>query len=491
MKRLLLIFTLSLFAITLAACADEKPIEDKGDTAETLDIYDLNDLHGAITPSGDAMGMAYIGNFLLYHKQENPESTLILAGGDMLQGSALSNYYHGESVVELMNATKFDALAIGNHEFDWGLETVTDYFEPETGIADFPLLGANVHYKGTDDIPENIDPYTILERGDLRIGVIGTIGYGLESSIATRFVEDYEFKRPGPIVEDYSRYLRQDEDVDIVLLLTHDVGDVNSDVAMFPEDARIDAIFNGHSHQTFARYENGVPAIQSGAYGEHVGHVELTIEDKQVADSHMRNLNRYGSSLLRAPHPDVEALIESYVLETDEIFSEEIVMPERSFSRGELTDWTAELVRVAMNADIGSQNYGGTRQPIDGNEPITISTLYDVWPFDNAVVAGEMTGDIINEYVENNDGNSHPGITTFEDEEIYTFVANDYIFYHTRNRFADEGENIRELPYYIRELVEHEMRLQNEVYDTFDVNNDILTTPYDGEEDWPVDEVEE
>ena len=111
MKRLLLIFTLSLFAITLAACADEKPIEDNGDTAETLDIYYLNDLHGAITPSGDAMGMAYIGNFLLHHKQENPESTLILAGGDMLQGSALSNYYHGESVVELMNATKFDALA--------------------------------------------------------------------------------------------------------------------------------------------------------------------------------------------------------------------------------------------------------------------------------------------------------------------------------------------------------------------------------------------
>ncbi len=501
MKRFLT-FTLFVIAVlTLTACGTTpEETDDNGSldpdptvTPEVIDIYYMNDLHGAILPRGDSMGMANIGNFLIERRRENPEGTFVLAGGDMLQGSALSNHYHGKSVIELMNATYFDALAIGNHEFDWGLEVVTDYFDPDGGIAEFPLLGANVHYKGTDDMPDNIDPYVIFERGELRIGIIGTIGYGLESSIARRMVEDYEFKNPGPIVEDYARYLRQDEDVDIVLLLTHDSGNVNDDVRFFDEDARVDAIFNGHSHWTFTRYDGDVPAIQSGAYGEYVGHIRFELDEKSIVETSMQNLSRNDDSLFWEAHPDIQAMVDEYVLETDEIFNEPIITPAQNFQRNELSEWAARLMRIAFGADVGSQNTGGTRHSIPGDEPITLSTLYEVWPFDNAVVAADLLGSDLTRFIdssENFNRFSYGETTTFEDDEYYTIATNDYVFYHENNRFDDIGKNIEELPLYIRDLIELELKLQAELYDEFHVDNDILITPYAGQEDWPVDEVE-
>ncbi len=494
MKHFLTFTLFIIAALTLVACGtspSEGSLEpDPEVTPEVIDIYYLNDLHGAILPSGNAMGMARIGNFLIERRRENPEGTFVLAGGDMLQGSALSNYYHGKSVIELMNATYFDALAIGNHEFDWGLEVVTDYFDPDGGIAEFPLLGANVHYKGTDDMPENIDPYVIFERGDLRIGIIGTIGYGLESSIARRMVENYEFKNPGPIVEDYARYLRQDEDVDIVLLLTHDIGNVNDDVRHFDEDARVDAIFNGHRHWEYTRYDGDVPAIQSGAYGEYVGHIRFELDGNDIVDTSMRNLSRNDDTLFWEAHPDIQAIIDEYVLETDEIFNDPIITPARGFDRGELSDWAAELMRIASSADVGSQNYGGTRHPFPGDEPITLSTLYEVWPFDNAVVAADLLGSDLNHFIDTSNNISYGETTAFDDDEYYTIATNDYVFYYEDNRFDDIGENITELPLYIRELIELELKLQAEVYGEFCVTNDILITPYAGQEDWPIDEIE-
>jgi len=145
------------------------PLEDSNDF---LDIYYINDFHGAILPDSDQLGMAYIANFLVTKKEANPDNVIILAGGDILQGTALSNYYNGYSTISMMNEMYFDAYTLGNHEFDWGLNTVTAYFDDnsENGEANFPLLGANVFYEGTTNIPEGIDPYVIIERAGLKIG---------------------------------------------------------------------------------------------------------------------------------------------------------------------------------------------------------------------------------------------------------------------------------------------------------------------------------
>ena len=162
MKKLLLLTLLLLMSFSLIACDSntDDPIIDDFDPTDIgyLDIYYMNDFHGSILEdSPDEIGLSNIGNFLISQKEAQPNNTIILAGGDMLQGSALSNYYQGLSTIELMNEMYFDAFTVGNHEFDWGIDVVTSYFDGNdaNGEANFPLLGANIFLKNTTTIQPN------------------------------------------------------------------------------------------------------------------------------------------------------------------------------------------------------------------------------------------------------------------------------------------------------------------------------------------------
>jgi 2',3'-cyclic-nucleotide 2'-phosphodiesterase (5'-nucleotidase family) len=476
LKKILILGLLTIL-LTLSACSngsdatpDQEPV-----IIDELNIYYINDTHGALLSEGSRMGFSAIGNLLINQKQANPDNTIILSGGDMLQGSALSNYYKGESTVRLMNESLFDAMVIGNHEFDWGLETVTRYFDPEheAFVADFPLLGANVFHKDTMDIPSGIDPYVILERGQLKIGVIGIIGYGLESSISRQYVEDYSFAEPLTIVKDTTAYLRNEEGVDVVLLLTHDPGYVNQYADEFINEYKIDAIFNAHSHRVESDYLNGIPTIQSGAYGSHVGHIQFTIDDKSITDSAINQLTKLNEPLLTSEHPGVRILLNQYVFETDQIFNEPIIYNESSLSREALTEWMSTLMRVSTNADIGFHNGGGTRTDIRGNDDITLSDLYDVWPFDNEVVTLYLTGAQIKSLMNNMSG-YNTDINHFIGDELYKVATNDYLYYHENYPFND-GSDVTLTRVYLRDLALDELTLQAIAYGTFDLNNAILS----------------
>lgn len=136
---LLLIF--SIFIFTSCDLVEKAPLEypdndqiigddDLGNedeqedqiTIDYLDIYSINDLHGAIEEDEYGRGLARIGNFLIEKKTTNPDNTVILVAGDMFQGTAISNLTYGGVVVEALNYIGIDAFTIGNHEFDWGFK---------------------------------------------------------------------------------------------------------------------------------------------------------------------------------------------------------------------------------------------------------------------------------------------------------------------------------------------------------------------------------
>ena len=106
MKRILSLLLVLLISITLTSCKKEEVIPYEN----YLEIYYLNDFHGALTPDDDQLGISYIANLINTKKAANPENVLFLVGGDMLQGSALSNYYLGESTIELLNLSNLDAF---------------------------------------------------------------------------------------------------------------------------------------------------------------------------------------------------------------------------------------------------------------------------------------------------------------------------------------------------------------------------------------------
>jgi len=442
-----------------------------------LDIYYLNDFHGAIINDGPEMGLARIANLILTAKENNPDNTLFITGGDILQGSALSNYFIGESTIEILDLSKLDAFILGNHEFDWGLEEVTKYFDEieENGEADFPLLAANVFYKGTTDIPEFIEPYTIVQKGNLKIGIIGVIGSNLESSIATSKVQDYEFVYALPIIEELSAYLRGTEGCDIVIVVAHDSGGINTAVSELTGLSKIDAIFNGHSHQSYVEGTN-IPVIQSGSNGKYVGHVRFNLVDGEIVSYLAENLDMYDDALLQTENQAVQDLIDFYSLQTDDLFSTPIITPDEYLSSGDLTSWIASVIRAATGSDIAFHNFGGTRRSINDGEVINLSVLYEVWPFDNVIKTVYLTGSVINDFMSSGNGYS-TDITVFEDDVMYKVATNDYLFDKENNPFLT-GTNIENTGLLLRDLAVDEFTLQSYIYSFFYLSNDIQTEYY-------------
>lgn len=453
---------------------DECRVIEVNDGIEIIEIYYMNDFHGAILESDDQIGFSKIGNFLTTKVEENPDGVVILAGGDMLQGSALSNYYEGLSTIDIMDVIGFDAFILGNHEFDWGLETVTQYFDEieENGEADFPLLGANVFLEDTTTMPDHIDPYVVIERGDIKIGVIGTMGYNLEYSIATRRVEGYEFAYPVSIIGEYAAHLRTAEDCDIVLWVGHDSGDYNEEIASLTGESRIDGMFNAHSHSNVRRLVNGVPLIQAGSNGELVGYMRIELTNGVVTDIKTDNLAAYDDALFLTEDPEVQALIDQYQDETDVLFNTPIINTAAGFNTSDLSKWIAELMKTATDSDIAFHNYGGTRDSLGSNETITLGRLYEIWPFDNVIKTVELDGATINALISS--GLATSSYTSFTDGVMYKVATNDYVFDKTSNPFLD-GDNIENTGILLRDLAEDELLLQKDVYSSFDVDNEILT----------------
>ena len=436
----------------------------------SLSILYLNDLHGSIEKKDSEIGLAYIANYVEGFRNRNPKGTILLAGGDMFQGSALSNYYQGRSTLEIMNTMGFDAMVLGNHEFDWGLDVVTGYFDGNTanGEASFPLLGANVFYQGTTDIVDHIDPYTIIERDGIKIGIIGTMGYGLESSIAQSRIDGFVFASPADYIEEYATHLRTVEDVDYVFALTHDPGDVNQTVAGFTGNAKVDIIFNAHSHSRYTTTINNTSIIQSGSNGKYVGTITI---DLTTHDITMKN--EASSADLYKANTDVQALIDTYKAETDVLFNTEIITSGAYASQTHLSNWLTDLMLVKTGADVAFHNYGGTRTYISENESITLGKLYQIFPFDNIIKTVYLDGAAINTFI--NKGNAYSkSVGEFEAGTKYLVATNDYLFDKTDNPFI-YGDNPNYDGTLLRDMVEDELKLQALVYNHFTVDNPLLT----------------
>ena len=300
-----------------------------------------------------------------------------------------------------MNLMGFDAMSLGNHEFDWGLETVTQYFDgnQNNGEAAFPLLAINAFKKGTKDLPEHILPYTVIERGGYKVGIIGSIGSNLESSIAYSKVEAYEFKDPLSDIKDTTRYLREHDKVDVVVVMAHDFDEsLNYDLANLTGLESVDVVFTAHAHQYKLDSINNTIIIQSGANGQYLGHVRLDMKNRY--NSIYENL--YYHEDFNTPDLIIQNQIDMYKLETDDYFNTPIIQNGSSIDKYTLTYWLADLMRVKTNADIALHNFGGTRDSLNSNEAITLGRLYDIFPFDNIIKTVYLTGGEITSYINNN-----------------------------------------------------------------------------------------
>lgn len=192
------------------------PPEPEKDLVEFTILY-TNDEHGWIEGSHKTNSAANMMG--LWHSEEGyygDDSYLILSGGDNWLGPPISNNFMGESVVDVMNAMEYDASAIGNHEFEFGVPNLYNRVEQ----ANFPYLSANIRKKGTNEIPSFTTPFIIKSVNDIMIGIIGLTPIGTENLTVTEYVEDYEFIDYTKALEEIVPLVKEDG-ADLIILIAH------------------------------------------------------------------------------------------------------------------------------------------------------------------------------------------------------------------------------------------------------------------------------
>lgn len=461
MKNYFKIFSLILLLMIvtfMSGCGDKE-----NNSVSKLMIYTINDFHGNLESSDGIGGASKIAGFIKNSIEKNDDaSSIILSAGDMFQGTGISNYTKGLSVINVMNEIGFDAMTIGNHEFDWGLDTILDYRDSDqtNGEANFPFLGCNIIQKDTDSLPKNVNPYTIINQDGLKIGVIGYIGLGLESDIATQMVENYEFIEPVECIKNYASILRVDEDCDIVITLGHD-GDsaTNRKISKLNGNARIDAIINGHTHATYVdefRRDDGVKiqSIQSGTAGEYVGITTLSLNEDTKEVTSSTAFNQPITSRIEDDEK-VSKMVSDIVNETAHIFQRQLCTAGVTFTQNMGCHWAANALQDYMQVDVSFINTGGIRRsafPIEAGTIVTVANVFEIMPFDNTIKTVKLKGSVVKGLCKNGDlcygdnitddyGTYYINGIIIDDNAIYTVACVDYIFDQPKYPFLS-GEDI-------------------------------------------------
>ena len=456
MKKLFKILIIFLFTLLLTSCINSK-------STPILEVFYINDLHGSILESNEEMGLAKIGNLIVETKKTNP-NTIFLAGGDMFQGSAISNYYFGEPVIEILDHMEIDANILGNHEFDWGIDKITNYYG-DNKLAKHPLLSLNTFYKITTNLIEDIDPYKIISLPDFRVGVIGYID-DLRSSIMASMIEPYVFANPLTYIKDTAKYLREVEKCNFIIVAGHSA---NRTLTESMRSYEIDLYLEAHSHMPYINtLSNGKIVAQAGSNGKFVFHATY---DKNLNNLSKILLNKENEPLLNKTNSDIESILNKYILLTEDIFKKPIITNgSKLISKTSLTIWAAKVISAYYNADIGFHNSGGTRDVILANEVINFELIYKIFPFDNLVLHVKLNEKQMREaynssyYTKSNNLN-------IEDKDYYVAV-NQYIYEESRNIFLSgillDGSIL------MRDIILQELELQSLVYSYFSVDNEIL-----------------
>lgn len=276
MKRFQILFLLTLalgFSLSIGA----------QDTKELI-ILQTSDVHSRIEPvnqKGDRNfnegGFVRRATFLDEFRKEH-KNVLLFDCGDISQGTPYYNMFQGEVEVKLMNVMKYDAMTIGNHEFDFDVDNMARLFK----MADFPVVCANYNLEATE-LKDIVKPYVILERFGLKIGVFG-LGARPEGLIQANKCEGVLYEDPIRVSNEVAALLKS-KGCDLVICLSH-LG-IQKDKELVAKTRNIDLILGGHSHTFMKGPQNylnldgkEVPLMHSGKSGVRVGRLDLTLKRK-------------------------------------------------------------------------------------------------------------------------------------------------------------------------------------------------------------------
>jgi 2',3'-cyclic-nucleotide 2'-phosphodiesterase (5'-nucleotidase family) len=381
-------------------------------SVQTVTILAFNDFHGALDESGGETGNpggAKLAGKIKSLKAENPGSTLVLAGGDNYQGSALANLNYGKPVSDLCRLMEVRYSAVGNHEFDWIKGPSQFYFADWEKDGNFKFLAANIIDLKTGKPVDFAAPYAVTVVNGKKIGLIGLITPETPSLVTAANVEGLDFTDPAAAAKTYYAVLKNREKCDAVIALTHlssymqnnKISGEAADLARaLPE---LDGIISGHSHMVVSGKVNGVPIVQASNNGRYISRLDLQFNKKGIIASVKPSLVDISDASGKASAPaDPEALgiLSRYKSDLAPLMARLVGYNDTALTtKPEVAGWMCKvlydyLLRVQGKPFIVTQNDGGIRSggiPLPAGN-ITMEYMYGLMPFDNSIVIMEVTG---------------------------------------------------------------------------------------------------
>lgn len=361
-------------------------------------ILATNDFHGALEPRRDSRGVMRGGAATLAAEIARARAecrapgcvSLLLDGGDQFQGTPASNLGYGRPVVTLFNRLGRAASALGNHEFDWGQDTLRARMRE----ARYPILGANVTDSTGKDVAWIPDD-TIVSAGGLRVGIVGLATVETPRTTKPSNVSDLRFVDPVPVVNRSARALRE-RGAQLVVVVAHAGGFCSQtptpscdgeilDLARGLTE-RVDAIVSGHIHAPMTTVANGIPIVQARSHGSALGIIDVSLDGVSPVVA-LRDVLPDAI----APDPGTDSLVRAVVEPLRALVNRPIAVVAEPMADLVLGNFMADAYRAAGGGDVAVMNRGGVRAALDSGT-VTYGELFEVAPFANMLVRLTLTG---------------------------------------------------------------------------------------------------
>ncbi|NOZ60988.1 MAG: bifunctional metallophosphatase/5'-nucleotidase [Calditrichaeota bacterium] len=436
------IFIFAMALVFLGCQKKSNPVNPNppDEPVRELVILYTNDEHGWMEATDTHGGAA--GMMALWKENENfsdEDPFLVLSGGDMWTGPAISTWTKGESMVEVMNAMGYDAAAIGNHEFDFQVSGL----RRNLSLSHFPYLSANIKEKSTGQRPDFAMPYVIKKVNGISVGIIGLTTTTTPNSTFPEYVKNFDFI-------DYETALAEvvpevkNAGAELLIVVGHICESEMRDLAHSASEMGITVLTGGHCRRTVNDNVEGVALIHTGYYMQNYAVVDIEFDTE--ADTVVSLNQKLVANEVHTPDPGIQAVIEKWKARVDATLSEVI-----GYADSEIGSRSNEMYNMICDswlemfpeADISCTNIGGIRQSIPAGE-ITLGTIVGVLPFENQIISLDLTGSQVIDVTQylivggmtRIDGYKLADGTPLVENGIYKVLTTDYLYSRSDNNFS-------------------------------------------------------
>jgi len=401
-------------ALTLIVCLGLVWLGQAGAAAQErkeLDLLLTNDLHGQLEPmpagrSGAAEGgLARLAAAVAEIRNGRAGQSLLLSAGDDLTGRFF-RFFHGRATYAVMDRIGYDAGTLGNHEFDLGPQVLAEAL----GYRKFPAIESNLRPVPGGPLKDQFADYLVLERGGLKIGLLGLMTPDL--ALISRVEDSVSLEDLNGQAGRAVRLLREREGVDLVVAVTH-IG-LDLDRRLAAGVGGLDVICGGHSHTLLPagqevvvdRPDGGRTVIvQAGSRGQYLGRLSLSLTDGRIATHQWRPRrlteespqDRQVAEMIAAFKGQLPAALVLAQCKVPLDLRRETVRT-REAAAGNLI---ADILRTSLKTDLALVNGGNIRgDRIAPAGPVTTELIQEMLPFGNEAIILNLSGQTIREALE-------------------------------------------------------------------------------------------